>query len=172
MVPPRNHEILNQFLSSGSSFISTSFLWYSVRSLLLSQMSLGFSLLLLNQRSETERFLLLPLENHYKRNVHEADKNVIAFSGRQHWHGLCYTQYFFRRHPKPSVYTAGLMSLQKTQCSIDRLGIFWVGMYCPGLQIGTLFQKKFPLKLIPLSRNGPIFYTPFQGATRVQQFAC
>ena len=79
------------------------FLWYSVRCLLLSQMSLGFSLLLLNQCSETERFLLLPLENHYKRNVHEADKNVIAFSERQHWHGLCYTQYFFRRHPKPSV---------------------------------------------------------------------
>ena len=68
------------------------FLWYSVRCLLLSQMSLGFSLLLLNQCSETERFLLLPLENHYKRKVHEADKNVIAFSGRQHWHGLCYTQ--------------------------------------------------------------------------------
>ena len=121
MVPPRNHEILNQFLSSGRSFISTSFLWYSVRSSLLSQMSLGFSLLLLNQCSETERFLLLRLENHYKRNVHEADKNVIAFSGRQHWHGLCYTQYFFRRHPKPSVQTAGLMSLQKTQCSMERL---------------------------------------------------
>ena len=26
------------------------------------------------------------------------------------------------------------------------LGIFWVGMYRPGLQIGTLFEKKFPPK--------------------------
>ena len=41
------------------------------------------------------------------------------------------------------------------------LGIFWVGMYRPELQIGILFEKKFPLKLIPRSRNGPIFYTPF-----------
>ena len=31
---------------------------------------------------------------------------------------------------------------------------------------------EFALKLIPRSRNGPIFYTPFYGATRVQQFAC
>ena len=38
---------------------------------------------------------------------------------------------------------------------------FWVGMCRPGLQIGTPFLKKFPLKLIPRSRNGPIFYTPF-----------
>ena len=30
------------------------------------------------------------------------------------------------------------------------LGIFWVGMCCPGLQIGT-----------PFFRNGPVFYTPF-----------
>ena len=42
------------------------------------------------------------------------------------------------------------------------LGIFWVGMCRPGLQIGTPFLKKFPLKLIPRSRNGPIFHTPFQ----------
>ena len=41
------------------------------------------------------------------------------------------------------------------------MGIFWVGMCRPGLQIGTPFQKKFPLKLIPRFRNGPIFYTPF-----------
>ena len=41
------------------------------------------------------------------------------------------------------------------------LGIFWVGMCRPGLQIGTPFWKKFPLKLIPRSRNGPIFYTLF-----------
>ena len=41
------------------------------------------------------------------------------------------------------------------------LGTFWVGMCRPGLQIGTLFQKNFPLKLIPRSRNGPIFYTSF-----------
>ena len=41
------------------------------------------------------------------------------------------------------------------------LGIFWVGMCRPGLQIGTPFYKKIPLKLIPRSRNGPIFYTPF-----------
>ena len=42
------------------------------------------------------------------------------------------------------------------------LGIFWVGMRRPGLQIGTPFQKKIPLKLIPRSKNGPIFYTQFQ----------
>ena len=41
------------------------------------------------------------------------------------------------------------------------LGIFWMGMCRPGLQIGTLFYKKIPLKYIPHSRNGPIFYTPF-----------
>ena len=41
------------------------------------------------------------------------------------------------------------------------LGIFWVGMCRPGLETGTPFLKKFPLKLIPRSRNGPIFYTPF-----------
>ena len=41
------------------------------------------------------------------------------------------------------------------------LGIFWVGMCHPGLQIGAPFEKKIPLKLIPRSRNGPIFYTPF-----------
>ena len=41
------------------------------------------------------------------------------------------------------------------------LGTFWVGMCRPGLQIGTPFKKKFPLKLIPRSRNKPIFYTPF-----------
>ena len=51
------------------------------------------------------------------------------------------------------------------------LGIFWVSMCRPGLQIGTPFYKKFPLNLIPRSRirpktdtrsrNGPIFYTPF-----------
>ena len=29
----------------------------------------------------------------------------------------------------------------------------------------------FALKLMPRSRNGPIFYTPFWGATRVKQFA-
>ena len=41
------------------------------------------------------------------------------------------------------------------------LGIFWVGMCRPGLQNGTPFWKKFPVKMIPRSRNGPIFYTPF-----------
>ena len=41
------------------------------------------------------------------------------------------------------------------------LGYFWVGMCHPGLKIGTPFYKKFALKLIPRSRNGPIFYTPF-----------
>ena len=41
------------------------------------------------------------------------------------------------------------------------LGIFWVGMCRPGLQNGAPFWKKFPLKLISRSRNGPIFYTPF-----------
>ena len=43
----------------------------------------------------------------------------------------------------------------------DLDGIFWVGMCRPGLQIDIPFWKKFPLKLIPRSRNGPIFYTPF-----------
>ena len=65
-----------------------------------------------------------------------------------------------------------------------------MGMSCPGLQIvlappskknspkiDTPFYKwanflylvlEFALKLIPRSRNGPIFYTPFYGATRVQ----
>ena len=42
-----------------------------------------------------------------------------------------------------------------------QLGIFWVGICRPGLQIGIPFKKKIPLKLIPRSRNGPIFYTPF-----------
>ena len=46
------------------------------------------------------------------------------------------------------------------------LGIFWVGMCRPGLQIGTPFLKKFPLKLIPRSRNGPIFYTPWLGCNK------
>ena len=32
------------------------------------------------------------------------------------------------------------------------LGIFWVGMCRPGLQIGNPVLKKFPLKLIPRSR--------------------
>ena len=41
------------------------------------------------------------------------------------------------------------------------LAIFWVGMCRPGLQIGTPFQKKFPLKLIPLSRIRPKTDTPF-----------
>ena len=61
------------------------------------------------------------------------------------------------------------------------LGIFWVGMCCLGLQIGTPFEKssptidtpflkwanflypvlEFAVKLIPRSRNGPIFYAPF-----------
>ena len=42
------------------------------------------------------------------------------------------------------------------------LGIFWAGMCRPGLQIGTPFsKKKILLKLIPRSRNGAIFYTPF-----------
>ena len=48
-----------------------------------------------------------------------------------------------------------------TQTDIEarggHLGIFWVGMCRPGLQNGTPFWKKFPLKLIPRSRNGPIF---------------
>ena len=41
------------------------------------------------------------------------------------------------------------------------LSIFWVGMCRPGLQIGTPFQKKFPLKLIPRSRIRPKTDTPF-----------
>ena len=39
------------------------------------------------------------------------------------------------------------------------LGYFLGGYVPPGLQIGTPFLKKVPLKLIPRSRNGPIFYT-------------
>ena len=42
------------------------------------------------------------------------------------------------------------------------LGVFWVGMCHPELQIGTPYVlKKISLKLIPRSGNGPIFYTPF-----------
>ena len=41
------------------------------------------------------------------------------------------------------------------------VGIFWVGMCRPGLQIGTPFWKKFPLKLIPRSRSRPKNDTPF-----------
>ena len=41
------------------------------------------------------------------------------------------------------------------------LGSVWVGMCRPGLQIRTPFWKKFPLKLIPRSSNGPIFDTLF-----------
>ena len=43
------------------------------------------------------------------------------------------------------------------------LGIFWaiLGMCRPGLQIGTPFEKKFPLKLIPRSRIRPKTDTPF-----------
>ena len=37
------------------------------------------------------------------------------------------------------------------------LGIFWVGMCRPGLQIGIPLLKMIPLKLIPRSRNGLIF---------------
>ena len=40
------------------------------------------------------------------------------------------------------------------------LGIFWVGMCRPGLQIGTPFEIRIPLKLIPRSRNGPSFLYP------------
>ena len=40
------------------------------------------------------------------------------------------------------------------------LGIFWVGMCHPELQIGIPFYKKIPLKYIPRSRNGPIFLYP------------
>ena len=46
-----SREILQtEFLSSGISCILISFLWYSIRFLFLSQMSLGFSLLLLFHR--------------------------------------------------------------------------------------------------------------------------
>ena len=40
-------------------------------------------------------------------------------------------------------------------------GLIWVGMCRPGLQIGTPFLKKFPLKLIPRSRIRPKTNTPF-----------
>ena len=40
------------------------------------------------------------------------------------------------------------------------LGYFLGGMCRSGLQIGTPFVKKFSLKWIPRSRNGPIFYYP------------
>ena len=40
------------------------------------------------------------------------------------------------------------------------LGIFWVGMCRLEPQIGTQFWKRFPLKLIPRSRNGWNFYPP------------
>ena len=41
------------------------------------------------------------------------------------------------------------------------LVFFWVGMCRPGLQNGTPFWKKFPLKLIPRSRIRPKTDTPF-----------
>ena len=40
----------------------------------------------------------------------------------------------------------------------------WANFLYPVLEIA--------LEQIPRSRNGPIVYTPFQRATRVQQFAC
>ena len=40
------------------------------------------------------------------------------------------------------------------------LGYLLDGYGCPGLQIGTPFEKQFPLKFIPRSRNGPIFLYP------------
>ena len=41
------------------------------------------------------------------------------------------------------------------------LGIFWVGMCRPDSKLAARSEKKFFLKLIPHSRNGPTFYTPF-----------
>ena len=41
------------------------------------------------------------------------------------------------------------------------LGIFWGGYVPPGTPNWHPVLKKIPLKLIPRSRNGPIFYTPF-----------
>ena len=56
---------------------------------------------------------------------------------------------------------AGLFIFNLHRSGGWHLGIFWVGMCRPGLQIGTPLYKKIPLKLILRSRNGPIFYTPF-----------
>ena len=42
-----------------------------------------------------------------------------------------------------------------------QLGIFWMGLCCPWLQIWTPFKNIFALKLIPRFRNRSIFYTPF-----------
>ena len=41
------------------------------------------------------------------------------------------------------------------------LGYFLGGYVPPGTPNWHPVLKKFPLKLIPRSRNGPIFYTPF-----------
>ena len=41
------------------------------------------------------------------------------------------------------------------------LGYFLGGYVPPGTPNWHLVLKKIPLKLIPCSRNGPIFYTPF-----------
>ena len=41
------------------------------------------------------------------------------------------------------------------------LGYFLGGYVPPGTPNWHPVLKKFLLKLIPLSRNGPIFYTPF-----------
>ena len=41
------------------------------------------------------------------------------------------------------------------------LGHFLGGYVPPGTPNWHPVLKKFPLKLIPRSRNGPIFYTPF-----------
>ena len=44
------------------------------------------------------------------------------------------------------------------------VGIFWVGMCHPGLQIGTLFYKKFPSNIYPVLEMGQFFYTPFENS--------
>ena len=49
------------------------------------------------------------------------------------------------------------------------LGYFLGGYVPPGTPNWHPVLKKIPLKLIPCSRNGPIFYTPFQTVCKLKQ---
>ena len=59
------------------------------------------------------------------------------------------------------------LTTQDSMCAVAKLhkaggalGYFSSGYVPPGTPlIGTPFEKKFPVKLIPRSRNGPLFHT-------------
>ena len=56
-----------------------------------------------------------------------------------------------------SIIPKSLKKSEEFQSRGGHLGIFWVGVCCPGLQIGTLFKKKCPLKLYPVLEMGQFF---------------